>query len=95
MSTTIRLLRGTRANLASLASTGYQGVLAWTTDSNEFFVDSGSGAGIGTAWIPVGNTIAYFTAANSAAMTALSAKVGDLCDRTDLTSGIYFDGISC
>lgn len=85
----IALYRGTRTNLASLASTGQAGVLAWTTDSNEFFVDQGSGTGIGpgvgTAWLPVGNSIAYYTAASSAAMIALSnAKIGDLCDRTDL-----------
>ena len=86
----IQLYRGTRANLASLASTGHAGVLAWTTDSNEFFLDQGSGtAGIGApgsgkAWIPVGNTIAYYTAASQSAMTALGANVGDLCDRTDL-----------
>ena len=86
----IGLYRGTRANLASLASTGQAGVLAWTTDSNEFFVDQGSGtAGIGApgsgkAWIAVGNTIQFLTAASSTAMVALEANVGDLCDRTDL-----------
>lgn len=86
----VQLYRGTRANLAALPSTGRAGVLAWTIDSNEFFIDQGSGiAGIGgpgsgAAWIAVGNTIAYFTAASQAAMTALGAKVGDLCDRTDL-----------
>jgi hypothetical protein len=80
----LQVYRGLRANLASLASTGKQGTLAWTTDSNEFFVDSGSGTGIGTAWLPIANDIAYFTAANQSAMTALAAKVGDLCDRTDL-----------
>lgn len=86
----IQLYRGTRANLAALASTGHAGVLAWTTDSNEFFLDQGSGTagigapGSGAAWIPVGNSIAYFTAASQSAMTALGAKVGDLCDRTDL-----------
>jgi hypothetical protein len=86
----VQLYRGTRASLASLASTGHAGVLAWTTDSNEFFVDQGSGTagigneGSGAAWIAVGNSIGYFTAANQAAMVALAAKVGDLCDRTDL-----------
>ena len=82
----LQVYRGTRANLALLASTGKQGTLAWTTDSNEFFVDSGTGTGIGVgnAWIPVANDIAYFTAATQTAMVALAAKVGDLCDRTDL-----------
>lgn len=80
----LQVYRGLRSNLASLASTGKAGVLAWTTDSNELFVDSGSGTGIGTAWLPIANDISYFTAASQSAMTALAAKVGDLCDRTDL-----------
>jgi len=80
----LQVYRGLRASLAALASTGKAGTLAWTTDSNEFFVDSGTGTGIGTAWLPIANDISYFTAANQAAMLALTAKVGDLCDRTDL-----------
>ena len=80
----LQVYRGLRSNLASLTSTGAAGVLAWTTDSNELFVDSGTGTGIGSAWIPVANDIAYFSASSQSAMTALSAKVGDLCDRTDL-----------
>lgn len=80
----VAVYRGVRANLAALASTGHAGVIAYTTDSQEFFVDSGSGTGIGTAWLPVGNTISLFTAVNQAAMVALAAKIGDLCDRTDL-----------
>ena len=84
LNTALQVYRGLRSSLASLASTGKIGVLAWTTDSNEFFVDSGSGTGIGTAWLPIANDIAVFTAASQAAMTALSAKIGDLADRTDL-----------
>lgn len=80
----IAVYRGTRANLAALASSGQAGILVWTTDSNELFVDSGTGTGIGTAWLPLANGIAYFTAANQAAMVALAAKIGDHCDRTDL-----------
>ena len=80
----IQTFRGLRSNLAALASTGKAGVLAWTTDSNELFVDSGTGTGIGTAWLPVANDISYFTAASQSAMVALAAKVGDLVDRTDL-----------
>lgn len=80
----LQLYRGTLANLSVLPSTGKAGVLAWTTDSNQFFVDSGSGTGIPVAWTPVGSDIAVFTGvANQAAMTALAAKVGDLALRTD------------
>ena len=84
LNVSLQVYRGLRANLAALASTGKQGTLAWTTDSNQLFVDSGTGTGIGSAWLPVGNDISYFTAANQAAMVALVAKVGDMCDRTDL-----------
>jgi hypothetical protein len=49
----IQMYRGTLSNLSSLASTGKAGLLAWTTDTNELYVDSGSGTGIGTAWLRV------------------------------------------
>lgn len=74
----IQVFRGLKANIPA-STTGKAGVLAWTTDSNEFFVDDGS-----TGFHPIGNDIAVFTAASQSAMTALAAKVGDLCDRTDL-----------
>jgi hypothetical protein len=80
----LAVYHGVRANLVSLASTGHAGVLAYATDSNELFVDTGTGSGIGTAWLPIANDIAVFSAASQSAMVALSAKVGDLCDRTDL-----------
>lgn len=80
----IQVYRGTLATLQTLPSTGKQGVLAWTTDSQQLYMDTGSGTGIPAAWQPLGTDVAYFTAASSAAMTALAAKVGDLCDRTDL-----------
>lgn len=86
----VQLYRGTRTDLSTLASTGKAGVLAWTTDTNEFFVDQGTGTagignqGSGSAWVAVGNTIGYFTASSQTAMLALEAKVGDLVDRTDL-----------
>lgn len=86
----LAVYRGVLSHLQSLASTGQQGVLAWTTDSNELYVDNGSGtAGIGApgagyAWTKVAASTALFTAASSTAMTALEAQVGDLCDRTDV-----------
>ena len=80
----LQVYRGVRANIATLASTGKAGTIAWTTDSNELFVDSGTGTGIGTAWLPLANGISYFTAASQAAMVALTAKIGDIADRTDL-----------
>lgn len=76
LNTAIQVYRGLKANLPS--TTGKAGVIAWTTDSNEMFVDSG------TSFIPVANDISVFTAADQASMIALAAKVGDLCDRTDL-----------
>lgn len=76
LNTAIQVYRGLKANLP--ASTGFPGVLAWTTDSNELFVDNG------TAFAPIANDIAVLTANSQSAMTALAAKVGDICDRTDL-----------
>jgi|SRR5208337_1586548 len=49
----LQLYRGTLSSLSTLASTGKQGVLAWTTDTNELYVDAGSGSagiGPGNAW---------------------------------------------
>ena len=86
----VQTYRGTLANFSALASTGKVGVLAYTTDSQELFMDQGSGtAGIGApgsgkAWIKIAAGNAYFTAASSAAMIALAAQIGDICDRTDL-----------
>ena len=82
----LQLYRGLLSSLSTLASTGSAGVLVWTTDSQELYVDSGSGTGIGpgNAWQKVAAGNAYFTAASIAAMTALPAQIGDLVDRTDL-----------
>lgn len=52
-----KLLQGTRANLALLSSVGKAGILAYTTDTNEVFVGTGSGTGIGTGWKPIGSTL--------------------------------------
>lgn len=71
----IQTYRGLLANLP--ATTGVPGVLAWTTDSNELWIDNG------TAFQKMANDIAVFTAANQAAMTALAAKIGDIALRTD------------
>ena len=43
--------QGTKAALMTLPSTGHKGVLAFTIDTQEFYYDSGSGVGIGSAWI--------------------------------------------
>jgi hypothetical protein len=80
---TVQVYRGIRANLATLASTGKAGVLAWTTDTNEIYVDSGTGTGIGTAWLRIANDITVQTAANQAARLALTANIGDIATQTD------------
>lgn len=72
----IQLIRGLKTNLPT--TFGAAGVLAWTTDSNELFIDTG------TALQTLANNIAVFTAASQSAMIALAAKIGDHCDRTDL-----------
>lgn len=76
----IQTYRGTLAALSALATTGFPGVLAWTTDSNELFVDLGSGSsgiGPGNAWQPVNGRHNVFNVANPAALTALTAFLGD------------------
>lgn len=82
-----QVYRGTLAALQALATTGKAGVIAWTTDSNELYVDLGTGnpgVGPGNAWQRIAPDNALFTAANQAAMLALNAKIGDFADRTDL-----------
>jgi hypothetical protein len=57
MAMTLQLLHGTLSSLSSLPSTGYKGVVALTTDTNQVFIDQGSGTpgygnpGSGKAWI--------------------------------------------
>lgn len=82
----VQTFRGLKASLASLASTGKAGVLAWTTDTQELYVDSGTGTGIGpgNAWLRVANDTTVTTAANQAARLALTNQlIGDMCVQTD------------
>ncbi len=88
MGSTVQLYRGLLADLQTLPSTGKQGVLAWTTDSMQLFVDSGSGSGIGTAWLEMASDVSVFTAISWLQQLSLNAKVGDLCKRID-TSVTY------
>lgn len=46
--------KGTQAALAALPSTGKSGVLAYTTDTQELYADTGSGTGIPAAWKLIG-----------------------------------------
>jgi len=77
LNTAIQIYRGLDANVGSATATT-PGIFAYATDSKRLFVSNGS------AFVPIANDIAVFTAASQSAMTALAAKVGDLCDRTDL-----------
>jgi hypothetical protein len=83
----MQVYRGTLAHLQALATTGKAGVLAWTTDTYELYVDIGSGnpgVGPGNAWQRISNDISVFTAASQAAQVALAnVQIGDLCTRTD------------
>jgi len=84
----IQQYRGTRANLAALASTGKAGVLAWTTDTNELFVDSGSGTGIGVgnAWLPVATDIVAVNAQSGTTYTVLGSDRAKLVTFTNAAS---------
>jgi hypothetical protein len=82
----LQTYRGTKANLAALASTGKPGVLVWTTDTQELYLDSGAGVGIGpgNAWLRVAADTQVSTAANQAARLALANQLlGDVCVQTD------------
>lgn len=87
----IQVYRGPLASLATLPTTGSAGVIAYATDSKQFFVDRGTGnpginynPSFGNAWEPVGSDIAVFqNVADQTSMIALLAKIGDLALRTD------------
>ena len=77
----LQVYRGTLVGLSTLATTGAAGVLAWTTDSNELYVDLGAGSpgtGPGGAWQKIAADNAVFDVADPTALTALAAKIGDL-----------------
>jgi hypothetical protein len=68
--------RGTLANLSALASTGQAGVLAWTTDTNELYVDAGSGSagiGAGNAWQKVAQDLVAVNAQVGTTYTVLGS----------------------
>lgn len=72
----IGLYRGTLANLSALASTGQAGVLAWTTDTNELYVDAGSGSagiGAGNAWQKVAQDLVAVNAQVGTSYTVLAS----------------------
>ena len=86
----IQVYRGPLADLQSLATTGAPGVMAWTTDSYEMYVDLGSGnpgIGPGNAWqrLSAGNQV--WTSATFANLNTLTnAQVGDLAVASDNTN---------
>lgn len=76
LNVSVQVYRGTRANLAALATTGKQGVLAWTTDTNELFVDAGSGSpgiGAGNAWQKIVTDVISVNAQVGTTYTVLSS----------------------
>ena len=81
----IQVYRGTLTNLAALASTGKAGVLAWTTDTHELYVDSGSGTGIGAgnAWLRVANDVVDVNAQVGTSYTVLATDRGKLVTLTN------------
>ncbi len=96
----IQQFRGPKAALATLPSTGKQGLLAWTTDTHELYVDSGSGRGIGpgNAWLRVSS--AFDAIASGTNLTAdmivgtgaaLEASGSGVIDATEI-NGIPITG---
>jgi hypothetical protein len=81
LNVSVQLYRGTLANLSALATTGKAGVLAWTTDTNELYVDSGSGSagiGSGNAWQHVINDVFAINAQVGTTYTVLASDRGKL-----------------
>lgn len=79
----MQLYRGTLANLSALATTGAQGVLAYTTDTNELYVDAGSGSagiGAGNAWQRIAQDLVGVNAQTGTTYTVL------LSDRSKLVT---------
>lgn len=77
----VQVYRGTLANLSALATTGKAGVLAWTTDTNEIYVDAGSGSagiGPGNAWQKIINDVFSVNAQVGTSYTVLSSDRGKL-----------------
>src|SRR5947208_14181495 len=85
----LQVYRGTLANLSALATTGKQGVLAWTTDTNELYVDAGSGsAGIGSgkAWQKVAHDLVTVNAQTGTSYTVLASDRGKLVTFTNVSA---------
>ena len=81
LNVTVQVYRGTLANLSALATTGKAGVLAWTTDTNEIYVDAGSGSagiGPGNAWQRLINKQAGINAQVGTSYTVLTGDLGKL-----------------
>jgi hypothetical protein len=83
----IQVYRGTLSDLSSLATTGSAGVMAWTTDSLEMYVDAGSGSpgiGPGNAWqrLSAGNQL-WTGQPHTSLSSFTSAQVGDLAIASD------------
>ena len=71
----IGLYRGPLSDLTTLATTGQAGVLAWTTDTNELYVDAGSGSagiGAGNAWQKVAQDLVAVNAQTGTTYTIAS-----------------------
>jgi hypothetical protein len=83
---TVQVYRGTLANLSALASTGKAGVMAWTTDTNEIYMDSGSGSGIGTAWLRVASKMVGINPQVGTTYTVLGSDLGKLVTLTNASA---------
>jgi hypothetical protein len=69
-----------------LATTGKAGVLAWTTDTNEIYVDSGTGSagiGPGNAWQKIVNDVVSVNPQVGTSYTVLSSDRGKLVTLTN------------
>lgn len=85
----VQVYRGTLANLSLLATTGKAGILAWTTDTNELYVDSGSGSagiGPGNAWQRLTSKEVGINAQVGTTYTVVTGDLGKLVTFTNASA---------
>lgn len=72
----VQVYRGPLSDLTTLATTGKAGVIAWTTDTNELYVDAGTGSagiGSGNAWQKVAQDLVAVNAQIGTTYTVLAS----------------------
>lgn len=89
LNVSLQVYRGPLSDLVTLATTGKAGVLAWTTDTNELYVDAGSGSagiGSGNAWQKIAQDLVAVNAQTSTAYTIAASDRSKLVTLSNAAS---------